>query len=213
MSAVGKAFIKAIGKPSPRLPFQVPFHHPGDRFSWKAFTKEIGAGWYLDRFLLLFCEQLAALQACVDRWAFLGAPSTNRVILGRNAHGAILTLENDESPALDSHVCVLDPLHVTWWSDPNAGLSNLLGYWFGERALPAAFLDDSVYARWRKETGEALADDEILAIKVPLSLGGTLDLSNFQVENIDEYFATTGPIYARASGKTRKRPGAPRRKR
>ena len=60
------------------------------------------------------------------------------------------------------------------------------------------FLDETVYQAWRQTSDNHLAAGEILAITEPISLGGAFQLNNFQVEPIEEYFATTGPIYRKA---------------
>ncbi len=58
------------------------------------------------------------------------------------------------------------------------------------------FLNRSLYNAWVKATGDFLDLDEILGIKVPLPLGGEFIPENFQIENIIEYYQTTGAIYA-----------------
>jgi hypothetical protein len=90
MSAVGEAFVKAFGKPDPATPNGVTFSMPGLQGSWESLHKEIGSGWYRDGFLYLFGEGLDALKPCLEAWSFLVPPCDDRVIIGRNAYGAIL---------------------------------------------------------------------------------------------------------------------------
>ena len=64
------------------------------------------------------------------------------------------------------------------------------------------FLDDRLY----KATRSVLPDleftvTEILGIKVPLPLGGTMDAANFQVEDIADYYTSMAPIIRQAMGR------------
>ena len=47
-----------------------------------------------------------------------------------------------------------------------------------------------------KISGHHLEPDEILAIKVPILLGGEFKPDNFQIENIFDYYKSTAAIYA-----------------
>jgi hypothetical protein len=38
---------------------------------WDKLHSEVGAGWYRDRFLYLFGENLEEFRPCVDAWSFL----------------------------------------------------------------------------------------------------------------------------------------------
>lgn len=165
---------------------------------WEAFYEEIGAGFYQNRFWYLFGEGLEALAPCLDAWSFLVPPGTPRMILGRNAYGALLVLENPDEIGPSSRVRVLDPLGVVWWGSASIAFANLLGCYLPQKLLPYTFFDDSVYQAWQKSTGRWLEADEILAVRVPLALGGTMTLDNFQVENVHAYYRTTAPIYAKA---------------
>jgi hypothetical protein len=61
---------------------------------------------------------------------------------------------------------------------------------------PSTFTDDKLYRQSRAK-GVELGDDEILAIDVPLTLGGKAELDNFHVENIVDHYKATGPFYAK----------------
>lgn len=135
----------------------------------------------------------------MDEWSFIVPSNPKRVILGRNAHGAIVTVEpRSTRRGAETYIHVLDPIGFRWWTNPNAVFANFFGYWMASKALPRGFMDETAYSEWRAQSGRYLKEDEILAIKVPLALGGSLTLDNFQVENIFEYYASTAPIFRRA---------------
>jgi len=170
---------------------------------WERLHEQVGSGWFRDGFLYLFGERLEALRACLDAWSFLVPPCSDRVIVGRNAYGAILVLDNPSTPALEM-VHVLDPVTVTFTGDKTIQLVSLIG-----RALPEnelrTFLDDGAYRAWLRENGVSrLGPDDILGVKVPTVLGGALVSSNLQLEDIGTYYQTTAPIYADAFAKLKK---------
>lgn len=197
MSAVGDAFVAALGRPDPAAPPGLSFPNPVDQGNWEYLYPEIGAGYYLNRFLYLFGDQLRSLQPCLEAWSFLLPTDGARVILGRNAYGALLVLENANLSGPKSRVHVLDPVGVVYRRNAQAALGNLFGYWLPNKALPNFFNAD-VYDEWIARSGRYLAEDEILGIKRPPGLGGSLELDNFQPEPIVRYYQTTGPIYAKA---------------
>ena len=49
-----------------------------------------------------------------------------------------------------------------------------------------------------------LEKDDILAIKVPVSLGGGMKPENFTVEDIFSFYETTAPIYKKAHAQARR---------
>ncbi len=196
MSAVGEAFIKAIGKPDPSANNGVRFSRPSFHAAWSALQPEVGAGWYLNRFLYLFGEELAALEPCLDAWSFLVPPNPDRMIVGRNAYGMLLVVENASTAGAD-RVFVLDPTQVVYWTEPDLGWGNLLGYWMANRKIPG-FFDTGLYDTWVKENDAYPEVEDILGLKAPLPLGGKLETSNVQLENIIEYYQSTAPVYAKA---------------
>lgn len=204
MSAVGEAFLQTIGRPEPEADPGLQLPDDAHLVFWERIHREIGAGWYMDRFLYLFGTGLDALKPCLDAWPFLVSANEDRVILGRNAYGAILVLENASGRATPARVHMLDPVGVAYWTDPALDFGGLIGYWLPKKTIPR-FLDNGVYEAWVRAEGRHLEPDEVLAIKVPLGLGGTMELSNFQPENIVEYYRTAAPIYERAFAQMRGR--------
>ena len=195
MSEGGKAFIKAFGKPDPKVSNGLVFKDEAARLLWNLDYEEIGAGWFMNRFLYLFGAGLERLRPCLDAWSFLVPKHRDRMIVGHNAHGAILVL--DDANSGDSSIHVLDPFLVEYWGDANMHLGNMFGYFLPRKEM-RGFEDDSVYKAWTKRERRYLLPDMILAPKTPLGLGGEMKLDNFQEENIFEYYKTTAPIYKKA---------------
>ena len=119
------------------------------------------------------------------------------MILGRNAYGAILVLDNANDP-MEQRVRILDPFTVTYDGDPDLQFGNMIGNWlpkggwYGRGELPT-FLDDRAYRDWRQHHGlkdVRLDFDDVLGIKVPRALGGDLTA---ELEHIVDYYQTTGP--------------------
>lgn len=196
MALVDEAFTRAFGPPSPAVPSGLQF---ADWLQgiWDQFHPDVGAGWFSDGFLYLFGEGLSGLEPCLAAWSFLVPPSDDRVILGRNAYGAILVLDNASDP-IALRVRVLDPWTVTFDGPANVNFVSLIG-----RALPRRelvdFLDDRAYREWRKLNGvDRLGLEDVLGIEIPRPLGGTLDATNLQLDGIVEYYQSTGPVYADA---------------
>jgi hypothetical protein len=207
MPSVKEAFVAALGKPSPRVPSAIHFEDVGMEAVWRRFLADVGSGWYLDRFLFLFGEGVERLAPCLDAWAFLVPPRRgDRKILGRNAHGALLVLEDAESVE-HNQVHLLDPFRVTYWTDPDLNLFTLIGAWLPRKLLPG-FLDDDLYRAWMQVRRRPLEDDLILAPKTPEGLGGRFEPRNVQEEEIVAYYRTTGPIYAKALGRAGSKRGA-----
>jgi hypothetical protein len=200
-SYAAQAFARAAGRPNPALPPALRFANYGQQQSWEAIVAEIGAGWFLDRFLFLFAEGLDQLQPCLDAWSFVVPPGhPDRMIVGRNAYGAILTLEDIHRSPGSSRIHMLDPLEVRYWRSDTLSLDGLVS----NLASVPRFLDRDLYNRWITAGGH-LDDDEILAVEVPLGLGGELADDNINIENIVKYYETTAPIYEKALAATRSR--------
>jgi hypothetical protein len=198
MSALSDAFRSACGTPNPSVaPEKYHFSRVATQVTWDhVIVKELGAGWFMDRFLYLFGEGLKSLLPCVEAWSFAAAPNADRAVIGKNAYGALLVLEHGNDPN-EVDMYVLDPLRVQYWTNPNMGFVNTFGHYLPERKVPG-FLDDEVYREWLENNRVDIDLLDILAIKKPLSLGGTMTLDNFQLENIVDYYRTTGPVYAKA---------------
>lgn len=206
MSAVGEAFINAFGKPDPAVPRGFRFRDAFDDKSWSSLQSEIGSGWYLNRFLFLFAKGAERMKACLNAWDFLVPPNRDRIILGRNAYGAILVM--DDANHLDHSIHVLDPFRVVYWTDANLTLTNMIGAFLPERLIPH-FLDDTLYKKALSTRKARLGDDEILAPRKPLGLGGNMDLDSFQVEKIVPYYKSTAAIYRKAFAKMGRPPTSP----
>lgn len=190
-----------LGKPNPSVPVGVKVRafNPG----WETVQKEIGAGWFLDHFVYLFGEGLEDFLPCLDAWSFLVPPGVERKIIGKNNYGALLVVENADAGFEKTTVHLVDPLQVRYWSDPNISLLNLCGNFLPQRRVPG-FLDSEAHDDWIAANGDVeLELDDILGLKVPLSLGGELSADNLQLDGIVDYYRTTGPIYADAFAKLR----------
>jgi hypothetical protein len=197
MSDVAAAFTRAFGAPQPRVkPLSFP-DRPAIHV-WNHYAPIVGSGWFRDRFLCLFGDMLQPLNACLDAWPFLVPKRDERLIIGRNAHGAIAFVDDFATAA--PRLYVVDPLNVDLLSDNDLNLFTFID--LPENRIPV-FTDDTLYRRSR-DKGVALDEDEILAIDVPLALGGKAELDNFHVEDILEHYQATGPIYAKGFKKKKK---------
>lgn len=193
MSTPAETFRNAFGAPEPSTALGVQFHSSANQ----GLVADVGAGWFRHGFLYLFGEELAQLNACLEAWPFVVPSNPRRIIIGRNAYGAILVVDNESMPR-EERVFVLDPFTVSYTEVPNARFMTLMA-----RALPGnelpRFLDDSAYHKWRAEHGVTrLEPRQVLGVKVPRSLGGELVPANLQLEDIVSYYQTTGTIYAKA---------------
>lgn len=199
VASVDEAFIRALGRPDPATPSGLRFA-PWLQRTWDRLHPKIGSGWFADGFLYLFGDGVSGLAPCLDAWSFLVPPSDDRVLIGRNAYGAILVLDNASDPARH-RVRVLDPWTVTYDGAESVTFASLIARALPQREL-ADFLDDRPYRDWRKANGvERLGLDDVLGIKVPKPLGGRLDADNLQLDGVVDYYQATGPIYAEALSK------------
>lgn len=197
---VGATFARTLGRPDPEAP-PLTFPDAADALIWDKMRAHTGAGWYRNRFLYLFAEDLQELRPCLTAWSFLLPDLPDPLIVGRNAYGAIALVEN-AADAL-SPLGVIDPLTVRYFSDGEAlRFGSFIGRYLPENLLPR-FLDQAVYDRFVAEGSLYLERDLCLAITKPLSLGGAMALDNFQVEGIVDYYRSTGAIYARAARDSR----------
>jgi hypothetical protein len=199
MTALTEIFVPKFGRPDPSAPSGLQFGDPAYQERWERYYADIGAGWYLDRFVYLFGPDAARLERCLDAWSFLVPPrNPDRMILGRNAYGAILVMEHGNDPVPAVHV--LEPYVVTYWTHPYLDFVSLLGTFLPEGKIPH-FMDTRLYKKWRKQARAHLQGDDILAPREPEGLGGTRTLENFQVEDIFAYYESTATVYAKAFAK------------
>jgi hypothetical protein len=199
------AFAERFGPPDPPTPPGLRFRTESWQELWDSIHSVTGAGWFCDGFLYLFGEGLERFQACVDAWSFLVPPAENRMILGRNAYGALLVLENaDDDEAQSVHV--LDPFTVTYGKVPHAHVFSLVGRVLPRQEIPM-FLDDAAYLVWLDEHNlERIELNDVLGIKMPQALGGKLASDNLQIEDIVDYYQSTGPTYAAAFATLKNKP-------
>jgi hypothetical protein len=202
-------FKDRFGEPRPPVPTDIRFRRDNYQRNWERILRRVGSGWFMNRFLYLFGAGLQPLTACLEAWSFLVPPGKERIILGRNAYGTLLVLEEPEDA---QSVYLLDPLRVVYWTDPDLELLGLIGREMPRGNLPH-FFEDELYRAWIRGD-DYLPDDTIIAPIKPLSLGGTMDPKNFQEEEIVSYYRSTAPVYAKAfarMAKTRS-PKKPRKK-
>jgi len=186
-------FTKRFGAPSPSVPTDIRFRSRPYQANWEQLLRDTGSGWFMDGFLFLFGAGLQRLTACTDAWSFLVPPGKERIILGRNAYGSLLVLEDPEG---EQSVHLLDPIRVAYWTDPNLELLGLAGRYLPRKNLPH-FFDDELHRLWVRD-GDRLPDDTIIAPITPVGLGGKLVPANFQEEEIVAYYQSSAPIYAKA---------------
>ncbi|THH39402.1 hypothetical protein [Neolewinella litorea] len=197
MASAIDAFKQAFGDPAGAPEVPLVFPAAWAQGIWSYFVQEAGVGPFRDGFLHLFTERVQTLSDLLDDWSFLFADQRERWVIGTNAYGALLVLEDPIKEGTKGRVGLVDPLEVRYFSDPNLTLMSLLGRWLPEDRLPH-FLNDRVYQDWLTTHPGGLAFGDILAIKTPLPLGGKMALENFQVEPIASYYATTGPLYRKS---------------
>lgn len=186
-------FRKRFGAPSPSVPTDIRFRSRPYQANWEQILRDTGSGWFMNRFLYLFGAGLQRLTACTDAWSFLVPPGKERIILGRNAYGSLLVLEDPEG---EQSVHLLDPIRVAYWTDPDIELLGLAARYLPRKNLPH-FFEDDLYRLW-VPGDDHLPEDTIIAPITPVSLGGELVPANFQEEEIVAYYQGTAPIYAKA---------------
>ena len=165
--------------------------------NWQRRQQRTGAGWFLGRFFFLLGEGLDRFTPCTEAWSFLLTPvAAERRIIGYNAYGALLIIENESEEGRVAPVRLLEPTNVIYWGDPECVYGTLLNRWLPLKHMPH-FFDTSVYEQWLTTSGRFLGDEEILGIRAALPLGGDMTLNNFTPINIVEYYRATGPAYAK----------------
>jgi len=203
MSMLSEAFMGRFGKGDQGPEQRIRFARTLDEMVNTELFTEFGCGRFQDGFLHLFSQDLDVLDPLLETWSFLLPEAEGRrKVIGRNAYGALLILEDFDAKGVIDLLCILDPITLSYWSDPNCVYTNGLGHWLPENKVLPTFLDDRLY----KATRSVLPDleftvTEILGIKVPLPLGGTMDPANFQVEDITHYYTSMAPIIRQAMGR------------
>jgi hypothetical protein len=189
---MAEAFTAAFGSPDPQTEPALTFESPFDRAMWSRNAPRVGAGYFRDRFLYLFGPGLEDFRPCLEAWSFLVPKNPDRMIVGRNAYGAIAYLDhpNGDHP----RVTIVDPITVSLITDTGMDLWRFIGRYLPEGIL-TSFLDDRIYREWLSDHHLFLDPALALTIKTPTSLGGKMTLENFSVEDLITYYQTTGEIY------------------
>lgn len=197
MTAVGQAFVNALGTPDSLDQLGFKFEQEWDQASLSLITDEIGTGWYLGGFLYLLGRDVPALDGLLKYWQFLFTDGKARKVIGRNIYGALLVIEDADIDGTMAMVGVIDPLNVAYFTNPNLDFTGLLGNWLPQGKLPS-FMNKTVYSSYQELGYSPLNKAEVLGIKTPLTLGGKMELANFQVESLEEYTASITAIYRSA---------------
>ncbi len=201
-SPLALAFLSVYSPGIPHGNKQIIFSGMFNTMVYDKIVDEIGYGLFHDGFFMLFSDENDNCNTCLQLWEFvLPKDGATRKVIGRNAYGALLVIENADQGGTAAAVGILDPLTVSYWKDEHCLFTNLLGHWLPERKVLPSFTDNSVYHAMRTAAGISLAPDEMLAIKVPITLGGKMDPANFQIENIQAYYTTTASIYNQIQAK------------
>ena len=187
------AFKQRFGKANPQEATDIRFTGASYERQWQRTLGKLGSGWFLDGYLFLFGAGLQRLNACASAWSFLVPAGKERIVVGRNAYGALLIVEEPEDART---VYLLDPLRVVYWTCPGLDLLALIGRYLPRGDLPH-FLEDEIYRHWQQTHG-FVSEATMLAPITPLSLGGQMVLQNFQEEDMVSYYESTAPIYAKA---------------
>ena len=158
---------------------------------------ELHAGFFLNRFLYLFGKKLPKLQPCLKAWSFLLPKDKELYVIGKNAYGALLVLEDPNEDTPQTKVGLLDPTAVEYFTEKDLAFGNLLGWWFPNKKLPG-FFNSKLYDAWAAKSKEPMAVDEILGMNVPVPLGGEWKPDNFTYQNIVEYYKGTASAIKKA---------------
>jgi hypothetical protein len=194
MSAVGDLFTKNLGKPLQDTELGFKFPMEWDQVVLDDLYQEIGAGWFLDGFIYLLGPAVEGMNRYLDDWAFLFGDAVSRQVIGWNAYGSLLVIEEAEDLGTVAMIGMIDTLNVRYFRDPNLDFMGLFGNWLPQKKLPG-FLDDHVYQAYRAAGNAPLEIGEILGIIHPLSLDGKFELANFQKEPLRDYFSEVTKIY------------------
>lgn len=194
MSVVGDQFTKRMGAAASQSPLGFRFPMEWDQVVLDDLHEEIGAGAYLDGFIYLLGLEVNRYNVHLEHWSFLFPNEKERDVIGRNAYGSLLVVEDATNEGTTGVVGVIDVLNVRYFTHPALDFMGLFGNWLPNERLPF-FMDNSVYQQYRNEGGKMLGANEVLGIIEPLSLGGEMQLDNFQVEPLDTYYRTVTKIY------------------
>jgi hypothetical protein len=199
MSTVGEAFLKQVGPPNPKKELGFKFSMEWDQIVLDDIYEEIGAGEYYNGFLHLLGTDISPLNDLLKYWSFLFSDNNDRKVIGRNAYGSLLIIENESDEGTVAPVGYLDLINCQYVKNENLDFTGLIGNWIPNNRL-TNLLESSIYESFIND-GKIIQKDEIVAIKVPVPLGGKLEKENFQIENIFEYHSSISKIYQKSISK------------
>ena len=188
-------FKTKIGVPTQEETTEIRFEKSMQQAIWERIIDEIGCGLFQNGFFYFFGKELNKFESILKYWSFLLEEKINYSIIGFNKMGFIILAENLENNGMASQITIIDPLNVRLYKNTQIKLLNFIGRWLPDGLIPG-LNNNRLYEAVIKEIDENLELEEIIAIKKPFSLGGELKAENFSIENINEYFKTTGKIYA-----------------
>jgi hypothetical protein len=200
MSAVGDVFKEKIGQPikSSKLGFQ--FSMEWDQIVLDDLFQEIGAGIFCNGFLHLLGSDVSELDQLLINWKFLFNDDISRRVIGRNAHGSLLIIENESEFGTVAPIGYLDLINCRYIKNEDLDFMGLIGNWIPNNRL-GNLCDSTIYEEFLMVKGNELMNNEILAIKKPLNLDGMLTIENFQTENIFQYHESVAEIYKKQINK------------
>jgi len=175
---IGQSFIDKLGKPDPADELGSAFKAVPSA----GIFRDVGSGFFLGQFLYLFGKGLEGLSGCLDGWQL---PSEKeRLILGRNAYGALLVGDGlFEGPGL---IHTLDPVTGEHWSEKGATLESLFDSYLPKQMLPG-FHDEDRYGHWMWHGRQEYNLDEFVIIEVPLQMLGTKMPFDYKKGNMLDY--------------------------
>ncbi len=187
-------------------PLDFPDGPVGDRC--REVVTRTGHGSFMDGFVHLFVQPLRDLDPCLRAWSFLDDALRRRWVIGKNALGALIAMDDPTGGDGTLRVALVDPLRVSVFSPEDLTLDTLHDRWLGQQRLPG-FFDDGLYRQVSSAVGEPLDFGLMLAPKHPMGRGGRLEACNVQVEPLLEYYRSTGPIYERTLQRTQESQARP----
>lgn len=190
-------FVNGMGaSSSPEEKCSIGFEKSIQQSIWERLIGEIGVGYFQNGFFYLFGEQLTRLSPILHHWNFLLDQNVEYTLLGMNKMAFLILGEDLHRRGMASQISIVDPFHVTLQRNPQIKLLNFVGRWLPDGMIP--YLNDSrIYEAFSSATDSPLHFEEIIAMKTPLSLGGSFQADNFTVEPILSYFQSTGEIYSK----------------
>jgi hypothetical protein len=200
-------YAQVLRSPDPALPPGLNLLTGVQKAYWKLEHRVGGAGWYWDRFLFLFGKGVGELDRCLRAWAPLAGEDNERILVGRNAYGAILVLDQARLNST-SKIRILDPFQLSYAGRDRTSFGDLFSTVIPDNTFPS-FFSDRLYGIWRKREARLLGDNEILAPRVPEDAGGKWEIDNLAPEDLFAFYERTAvewaPLLAAAARKRKKR--------